>query len=133
MTARAVDTGGGILGYSDYSETDGLASTGAAAFINAETLNFTAPADGDYKISWFFEAKNTTVNGITRTRVQLDGADQSFADLTITVGVTAEKPTMGFREVNLTAGAHTLTLDFYPLIGATGQIRRRRLEVRRLS
>ena len=113
MTARAVDTGGGILSYSDYSETEGSITTGAAAFINAETLNFTTPDTGDYLIKWYFEAKNSAVNGITRTRVQLDGADQAFNDLSITVGVTVEEPCAGMREVNLTAGAHTLTIDFY--------------------
>ena len=122
-----------LLEYSDYSETEGSITTTAAAFVNAETLNFTTPAAGDYLIKWYFEAKNDTVNAITRTRVQLDAADQAFNDLAISVGVTAEVPCSGMREVNLTAGAHSLTIDFFPLTGTTGEVRRRRLEVRRLT
>lgn len=120
--------------YSDYSETEGAISTAAAAFVNAETLNFTAPAAGTYLIKWFFEAKNDTVNGITRTRVQLDGADQSFADIPIPLNVTVDIPCAGMREVVLTAGAHTLTIDFFAFVGGTtATLRRRRLEVIQVS
>jgi len=125
--------GTSILEYSDYAETEGSTTTTAAAFVNALTLNFTTPAAGDYLIKWYFETKNDTVNSITRTRVQLDAADQAFNDIAIPIGVTVEAPVSGMREVNLTAGAHSLTIDFFPLTGTTGEVRRRRLEVRRLT
>ena len=117
----------------DSTETEGSISTGNAFFTQAESLAFTAPVTGTYRIAWFFEAKNSDVNGVSRTRVQLDGADQSFADIPIPVDVTADIPVSGFRQLNLTAGAHTLDIDHFPLIGTTSTLRRRRLSVRQVS
>ena len=120
--------------YSDYSETEGSITTAAAAFSVAQTLAFVTPAVGTYKLEWYFEAKCDTVGGIVRTRVQLNAADQSFADLPITTNVTAEVPVSGIREVALGAGAQTLTIDLFAFVGGTVvELRRRRLEVRRIA
>ena len=120
--------------YSDYAETEGSTTTAVAAFVQAETLAFTTPAAGTYRIAWSFEAKCDTVGGIVRTRVQLNAADQMFGDIPITTSVTTDQPISGFREVALGAGAQTLDLDFFALVGGTTvELRRRRLEVRRVS
>ena len=120
--------------YSDYSETEGSTTTAAAAFSTAETLAFVTPSIGTYRVQWYFEAKCDTVGGIVRTRVQLNAADQAFDDLPITTNITAEVPVSGIREVALGAGAQTLTIDFFAFVGGTTvELRRRRLEVRRVA
>lgn len=124
--------GSGLPSYIDYTEADGSILTPNAAFVNALTLNFVTPAIGTYRFQWFFEAKNDTINGITRTRVQLNGADQAFDDLAIPLAVTVEAPCGGIREVALGAGAQALTIDFFPLVGANAELRRRRLAVWRV-
>lgn len=122
-----------LFDYSDYIENEGTVTETGGAFVTATTLAFTAPAAGTYRIHWSFEARNLTLNAVTRTRVQLDGVDQAFADVALTTNVTAEFPVSGYREVALTAGAHTLTLDHFPFSGAGSQLRRRRLRVERIA
>ena len=119
--------------YTDYGETNGSFTTTAAGFVTAETLNFVTPAAGTYRIMWYYETKNDTLNGVTRTRVQLNGADQAFADIPIPLTVTVDIPCSGYREIALGAGAQTLTIDCFPLVGTTAEVRRRRLGVIRVA
>lgn len=122
-----------LFDYSDYTEDEGTDTETGATFATATSLAFTAPAAGTYQISWQFEVKNQTLNGISRTRVQLDGADQAFADVPTAIDLTMEFPISGFREVVLTAGAHTLNIDHFPFTGSGSQVRRRRLRVERVA
>lgn len=120
--------------YVDYTETEGSITTAAAAFTNALTLAFVTPSAGTYRFMWYFEAKCDTVGGIVRTRVQLNAVDQAFADIAITTNVTVEEPCAGMREVALGAGAQTLTIDLFAFVGGTTvELRRRRLEVRKVA
>lgn len=125
--------GSGLPAYTDYGETDGSIFTPNPAFVNALTLAFVTPDPGTYRFWWYYEAKNDTVNGITRTRVQLNAADQAFDDVAIPLSVTIEVPCSGVRDVVLGAGAQTLTIDFFPLVGANAELRRRRLAVWRVA
>lgn len=110
---------------------EGSVFEAGGGFTVGNGLSYTTPVvpAGDYEILWYMEAKNDTLNSITRTRIQLDAADIAFADLSITVGATAEKPWGGRHRVTLTNAAHTVTFDFFPLIGTTAELRRRRLRI----
>lgn len=129
---KALAVGGAALGTDLVAPAaEGSVFDTGGGFTVGNGLSYTTPVvpAGSYEIQWYMEVKNSTLNGITRARIQLDTVDIAFSDLTITVSTTAEKPWAGRHRTVLTNAAHTITFDFFPFIGATAQLRRRRLRV----
>ena len=121
----------------EYVEDDGSTFESGAAFIQALRLTTSNLPAGDYHISWYYEVKNSTHNGITRSRVQLNDSavetDLSFTDTVIAGNVTIEQALSGFKRVTLDAGVHNIDIDMYPLTGATGQVLRKRIMIRQVA
>ena len=121
--------------YEAYAEEDASDTTTATGFVQALRLTTASLVAGaTYEISWSFEVKNDTLNGVTRTRVQLDDTtDLAFADVPIAIDTTVEMPVAGFVRLQPGTGTHTIDIDFYPLTGTTAEIRRKRISIRRVS
>lgn len=119
--------------FEEYGSEEGSDTSTAAAFEQAYRFTTSSLTADDYEITWYCEAKNDTLNGITRVRVQLDDTtDLGFADLPITVDTTVEQIMTGSIQVSLGAGTHTIDIDFYPFTGTTAEVRRKRVSVRRV-
>lgn len=131
------NAGSGFIALEEYAEADAPSSTPLSAFVEAFKLTTSNLPAGDYLISWFYEVKNTTTNGITRTRVQLDDsaveADLAFADVPIPVSSTSEVAVAGYKKVSLGSGVHTVDIDFFPFTGSVGRVLRKRINIRRVA
>lgn len=134
---NATDAGGGVALITVaperfYIENDAEQTTGSGSFVTALTLNFTA-SGGTYDIDWYFEAKNGSAGAITRTSVSLNGSNIAFSDIFVGEDATVEVPTSGFKQTTLTAGPHTVTIDYSRYTGSYAAIRRARLRVRKVG
>jgi len=119
--------------FDEYGSDETSSTSTAAGFEQAYRFTTSSLTADTYEISWYCEAKNDTLNGITRVRVQLDDTtDLGFADIAITVNTTVDFPMAGSIQVALGAGTHTIDIDFYPFTGTTAEVRRKRVAVRRI-
>ena len=121
------------LSIEEYTDDDASDTTPDTAFVQALRHTTASLPAGDYLISWSFEVKNDTLNGLTRTRVQLDDSDDlAFADCAIVLDTTAEVTVAGQVRRAL-SGVHTIDIDFFPFTGTTGEVRRKRISIRRVA
>ena len=115
-----------------FARNDPEQTTTSAAFQTAQSLAFTA-SGGTYEIQWYSEIKNDSLDSITRCQVLLDGAAIAFADIINGNNLTIEETFGGFDEQVLTAGPHTLEMQYTLLTGAQARIRRVRLRAVKVS
>ena len=126
----AAAQGGLFPPFEDYEDNPATIDTPNSAFVEALKMTTSSLPAGTYLISWSFEVLNSSKNGKTRTRVQLDDSD----DL-----ASADKSPQGGTEHvsgevrRALVGVHTIDIDFFPLTGASGEVRRRQLNIRRVA
>lgn len=113
--------------------------TTTAGFTNGLTLNANGLAGGNYKISWYYEWGFNDTGADFLGRVQIDGGTTVMEHRENPVdsagagpgGTDQRMPSSGFAIVPLTAGNHTVTLDFGSGNGAIATLWRARITFRR--
>ena len=127
--------GGGVVS-NWHSESDTEQTITSSSYVEKHTLDFTAPAQGDYLIIVSCEASSDSSSNFVGVRAQLD-------DTTTFMEMYAESPTNGrsndyrsqssmYVAENLASGSHNIDIDAMRS-GGTGYIRYARIVVLRLD
>ena len=122
----------GATGSSAYAEENAETSTTSTTYVEKLSLTTQSLPQGDYRISWNYEAKNPNGNAKTmEVRVQIDNS------LTVTEEIVQDTKNQwtlrsGFiQRINL-AGVHTIDID-YREVNAEASIRNARIELNRVG
>lgn len=117
-----------------YIESEGESSNATASFVNKATMTTPSIPAGDYRIGWSYGWRNNNTGGNFLGRVQVDDVTDVMTHTSRPINSSADQiyRCAGFRELTLTAAAHTIDLDFAASSG-TSTIEQARLEIWRVS
>lgn len=117
-----------------WSSDEDVTGTNSTNFQRKVTLSVSDISSGYYRVGWYFEWRiNTTSNDIT-TRVVVDALDTVMEHNEEVKDVSTWHTESGYAIVQLSAGGHTIGLDYgVERNGATSYLRRARLEFWRVE
>ena len=118
-----------------YVESEGTSSTTSSSFQQKLRLTTSSLVGGDYRIHYSGEVTNTSEERAVQARCQIDDTTEigqhgaSFGE---------DEPNefyafAGKKKIALTAGVHTIDIDFREQSGGTAEIRRARIELWRIN
>jgi hypothetical protein len=112
-------------------ESDGISQTTNVAFTNKLRVTTPSLKAGDYYVTFYYELTTDGNSKIAYGRVMIDATEA--ANHTRTNATAGEYTAVGgYRRVPLSAGVHTLDVDFAAAAGQTCSIKRARLSIRRV-
>lgn len=112
-------------------EDEAEINTTSGTPVPALTLTTPALPAGRYRIGWYAELKRDT-GGVATSTVTLNGTTVKFSDSPVGDDANEEFDISGFAFRDL-SGVNTIVLNYYSIDGGTVRIRRRRLEIWRVS
>ena len=129
--------GGSVFGENYiYSESLGLSTVASTTFTEKLTIDAIGVPAGTYRIAWNFTWYCTDANNDFRAQVQLNNSTTlwTMQQEPQDVGTDQRHPAAGFAKVVLTAGDHSLDLDYSRSAGTgTVGIANARMEFWRVS
>ena len=116
--------------YYQYAESESTSSTTSGSYQRKLRLTTSSIAAGDYLIRWYFEYSVGSNNKEIGYRVQVDDSD-TISEINVEPRSSNYEPASGFKKITLSAGVHTVDIDYVDLTNKTTYIRKARLEIRK--
>ena len=112
-----------------WNSSEAESSTTSTTYVNKVTYTTSTIPAGYYRIGWQFEWRRGSTTNDFRARVQIDNTTDIMEMNEESKDSNSWHPAAGFDIVQLTAGTHTIDIDFAgETTGSTSYIRRARIE-----
>ena len=112
-----------------WNNSDAQSTTTSTTYINKLTYTTPTIPAGYYRIGWQFEWRRNSTTNDFRARVQVDNTTNIMEMHEESKDPNSWHPASGFDIIQLTAGSHTIDIDFAgETTGSTSYIRRARIE-----
>lgn len=116
-------------GYNLYGESESTSSTTSSSYQQKLRITTSSLAAGDYSVRWFFEYAVASNNKQIGYRVQIDDST-TIHEINPEPRSNNYESSGGFKKITLSAGVHTIDIDYKALAGKAAKIRNARLEIR---
>ena len=117
-----------------WSSDETTTGTTSTSFQRKTTLTASDLPSGYYRLGWYFEWRINSTNTDILTRVVVDGSNVVMEHNEEVKDVSSWHTTSGYAITQLSAGGHSLGLDYgVESNGATSYMRRARLELWRVG
>lgn len=116
----------------EQAESDGESTTTSSTYQTKLSHTTAALAAGNYKISFYFELKNSTNESAAQALVEVGSTEIANPYVYTKDDTSTYWSCGGYRFLNL-SGAQTITIKYREQSGGTARIRKARIEIFRVS